>query len=71
MTNYEIEEYLVRLENETKQFKEELFRISWYMRGGVTIHELMHIYTAEDLDLISNVIKENVKNTQDSQMPLI
>jgi hypothetical protein len=71
MTNYEIEEYLVRLENETKQFKEELFRISLYMRGGVTIHELMHIYTAEDLDLISNVIKENVKNTQDSQMPLI
>jgi hypothetical protein len=41
------------------------------MRGGVTMHELMHVYTAEDIQLISNVIKENVKNTQDSQMPLI
>jgi hypothetical protein len=71
MSNHEIEEYLVRLEKEIKEFKEELFRISWYMRGGITIHELMHVYTAEDLDLISNVIKENVKNTQDSQMPLI
>jgi len=55
---------LVGLEQDVKEFKLELFRISWYMRGGVTVNDLMHIYSFED-------IKENIEATKASQMPLL
>lgn len=71
MTNHEIEEYLVRLENEVLKFKEELFRISWFMRGGVSINDLLHIYTQEDFKIMADIIKENIESTKNSGMPLI
>lgn len=67
----EIEGYLVRLEKEIKEFKTELSRLSWYMRGGVTMHELLHIYSADDRDSMYTVIKENVETTKESGMPLL
>jgi hypothetical protein len=67
----EIEPYLTRLENNIKRFKEELFRISWYMRGGVTVNDLLFYYSAEDREFIYNVINENVKATQETRLPLI
>lgn len=63
--------YLVRLDEETKKFKEELFRISWYMRGGVTVNELLHIYSFEDREAIYTVIKENIEATSTTNLPLI
>ena len=41
------------------------------MRGGVTMHELMHVYTHEDIMIMSDIIKENVENTQTSGMSLV
>ena len=58
MTNEDIKDYLVRLEKEVLDFKEELFRISWFMRGGVNINDLFHTYSHEDIKLISEIIKE-------------
>ena len=63
--------YLVRLDNEAKKFKEELFRISWYMRGGVTVNDLMYIYSFEDREAIYTVIKENIEATSATNIPLI
>jgi hypothetical protein len=67
----EIEEELVRLDNEIKSFKQELFKISWYMRGGVTVNDLLFIYGYEDREAIYSVIKENIENTNVSGLPLI
>lgn len=71
MSAKEIEEELVRLDNEIKSFKQELFKISWYMRGGVTVNDLLFIYGYEDREAIYNVIKENIENTNVSGLPLI
>jgi hypothetical protein len=71
MTDPEIQEDLVRLEEEIKEIKEELFRISWFMRGGVNVHDLFHTYSHEDRIIMSDIIKSNVENTKSSQMPLI
>ena len=62
---------LVRLDDQIKHFKEELFRISWYMRGGVTVNDLLYQYSAEDRGMIYNVIKENIEATKESKMPLL
>lgn len=71
MSNKEIEEYLIRLEEEILDFKEELFRIAWYMRGGVNVNDLFQIYSFEDIKIIASIIKENVENTKAAGMPLV
>ena len=71
MTDNEIEEYLVRLDNEVLEFKDHLFRISWHMRGGVSINDLFHIYSYEDIDMLNNIIKEHVELTKETQLPLL
>ena len=56
---------------QVKQFKQELFRISWYMRGGVTVNDLLHVYSADDREFIYNVINENIESTKVSGLPLL
>jgi hypothetical protein len=41
------------------------------MRGGVTMHELMHIYSHEDILILSDIIKVNVENTKTSGLSLV
>ena len=41
------------------------------MRGGVTVQDLLHIYTYDDREAISVVIKENLETTKQTQMPFI
>ena len=71
MENSEIEEYLIRLEHEVLQFKETLFGISWHMRGGVTMHDLLHAYSSEDIDILNRIIDEHITLTKESRMPLL
>ena len=71
MSASDIEAYLIRLDEEVKTFKEELARISWYMRGGVTLHELLHVYSADDRMAMFKVIQENIELTKNAQLPLL
>lgn len=41
------------------------------MRGGVNINDLFYHYSAEDVDLMSKIIKENIQATKENQMPLV
>jgi hypothetical protein len=71
MSNSDIENYVKNLDSIAKQIKDEIFRLSWYMRGGISAQDLFHIYSFEDRSIISNIIKENVEATKKSGMPLI
>lgn len=71
MPNSDIETYVSNLENQAKDIKDEIFRISWYMRGGVSSHELFHVYSVEDRKIINEIIKDNIENTKKSKLPLI
>lgn len=59
------------MENEIKQIKEGCYRLSWYMRGGITIEQLLYDTDIEDQEVMSNIIKENIENTKNSKMPLL
>lgn len=71
MSNSDIESYIETLENESKNIKDEIFRISWFMRGGVTSYELFYIYSYEDRSILNKIIKENIENTKNNKMPLL
>lgn len=71
MSNSDIELYVNSLEKSAKGVKDEIFRISWYMRGGVSSSDLFHTYSYEDRQLMFDIIKENIEATKTSKMPLI
>lgn len=70
-TDEEIRDKARRLDNQTKEIKEEIFKISWYMRGGVSSDDLLWRYSVEDRELMSKVIKSNIENTKNSKLPLL
>ena len=41
------------------------------MRGGVTMEDLLHVYSSEDVDIMSKIIQENIELSQKSGMNLI
>lgn len=41
------------------------------MRGGISVNDLMFQYTAEDRNIIYNIIKDNLELTKTAQMPLV
>ena len=47
------------MENETKNFKAELTKIAWFMRGGVTMEEI-YMSAPEDREIMAKVIKDNL-----------
>jgi hypothetical protein len=53
------------------QIKDDIFTLSWYMRGGVTAHELFHVYSADDRQILSGIVKNNIEMTKSSGLPLL
>jgi uncharacterized membrane-anchored protein YitT (DUF2179 family) len=41
------------------------------MRGGVTVNDLLHLYSHEDRQMIYTVINENIETTKITSMPLL
>ena len=71
MSNSDIPKFISNLESSIKVIKDEIFKISWYMRGGVTSQELLHIYSYEDRIILSNIIKDNIETTQKTKLPFV
>jgi hypothetical protein len=71
LSNSEIEKYLKSLDQQAKDVKDEIFRLSWYMRGGVSSHDLFHVYSYEDRTILNDIVKSNIELTKKSGMPII
>ncbi len=56
------------LENECKNLKNELLKICWYMRGGVTYQESLAL-SFDDRQIIGALIKENLETTKKTGQP--
>jgi len=56
------------LENEVKNFKQELYKICWFMRGSISLREA-YLMSSEDREIISNIVKENIETTKKSGLP--
>jgi hypothetical protein len=58
-------------EMEIKQIKDSCYRLSWYMRGGVTFDQLMYDTDVGDQEIMQRIVKDNIENTKNSKMPLL
>lgn len=56
------------LDREIKALKEELLRMCWYMRGGVSYGELLEL-GPQEREAIANIIKSNLEIAKESKMP--
>lgn len=41
------------------------------MRGGVTMQELLHVYSFDDREAMYAVIQSNLEATKESRLPLL
>jgi hypothetical protein len=55
-------------ELDSKAIKDELFRLCWYMRGGLTYSESMML-GFEDREIIGRIIEKNLETTKESGLP--
>ena len=58
-------------EEDIKKIKDTVYRLSWYMRGGLSVDTLLYNTDVMDQDVISQIIKDNIENTKNSKMPLL
>jgi hypothetical protein len=56
------------LEQESKQFKLELSKICWHMRGGLGYDEAYYL-GPEEREVIGKLIEENYEITKKTHMP--
>jgi hypothetical protein len=57
-----------KFENEVKIIKKELIKFCWYMRGGLTYGEALNL-SAQEREIISELISENLETTKKSGLP--
>ena len=68
MSPDEIAKLVDDFEGDVKQIKSESLKLVWYMRGGLSYTEAMHLAT-EERRLISDIIKDNLETTKKTKMP--
>jgi hypothetical protein len=56
------------MESETKNFKMELYKMAWYMRGSLSVDDIFMI-SYEDREIVGRIIKENLETTKKSGLP--
>jgi hypothetical protein len=56
------------MEKESKAIKSELFKMCWYMRGGMTISEA-YMTDSKDREIIAKLVEENLATTKETQLP--
>lgn len=55
-------------EKDTKALREELFRLCWWMRGGLSFTEAF-LLSPEDREIIGKIIEDNLETAKNTQMP--
>jgi hypothetical protein len=56
------------MEKEANGIKEEMIKICWYMRGGLTYSEAMNLSHTER-GMIGRLVKDNLETTKKSGLP--
>jgi len=57
-----------QMEKETRSIRQEVLKLCWYMRGGLTYDEAMQLGQVER-DIINELIKDNLETTKKSGLP--
>lgn len=54
-----------------KRQKHEIYKLSWYMRGGVDSQNLMYNTDLEDLQILGKIVEENIETVKSSGLALL
>jgi hypothetical protein len=66
--NHDIIKFLKDLESNIKNLKLELFKVCWFMRGGVTYEQALNL-SPEERTLVADLVKENMETTKKTGQP--
>lgn len=66
----EIEAYVKQLEKESNAIKEELLRVTWYLRGGLTYEQALNL-SYEERKICQKIIKENIEFVRKTHLPIL
>ena len=56
------------MDKEARAIREDALRMMWWMRGGLSYEDAMLLGQTEK-EIINQIIKDNMKSTQDSGLP--
>ncbi len=56
------------MDNEVKSLKQDLLKMCWFMRGGVTYEEIVNMSQPER-EMMSKLIKENLETAKKTGQP--
>lgn len=56
------------MDKETRGIRQDILKLCWYMRGGVTYEEAMQMSQSER-NAINEIVKENLETTKKTNLP--
>jgi len=68
MSTNQMVEYFDKLETESKALKDEILRLCWYMRGGISYDDAM-LLSSDERKLIGKIVKDNLETSKKSGLP--
>lgn len=69
MSNEEIVQELEKMDKESFGIKEEIIRITWWMRGGINLDQSWNL-SLNERKIIGNMIKENIETSKKTGTPI-
>jgi phosphoenolpyruvate synthase/pyruvate phosphate dikinase len=70
LTNEEVIKLLDDYDRETKALKKYIYKLVWYMRGGINLDQMFEI-GYQDREIINKLIEENIETTNKTGLLLI
>ena len=64
----EIASLVERQDQETRTIRQDLVKMCWHMRGGLTYNEAAQL-SYQEREIIGELIKENLETTKKTGMP--
>jgi len=61
----EIEAEIKKMDNESKAFRTEIFKLAWFMRGSVDLEQAFML-DYQDREIIGKIIEDNLETTKKS-----
>lgn len=70
LTNEEVIKLLNDYDRETKALRKYIYKLVWYMRGGVNLDQAFEI-GYQDREIINKIVEENIEKTNETGHLLI
>ena len=70
MSPSEIEGYINQLDKECNAIRDDILRVTWYMRGGGNYDQAMQLSNQERI-IVQKIIKDNFDFIKKTQMPIL